>query len=177
MRSLSLVFLVFVAGATTGCVALDGIGLTAEKCATYNWRQEGFELAQRGEKVSASYRARKCTEQNPQHMADYKVGFSDGQKKFCSEEFGLYWGRKDEDYRRGFCPAQLENKFLAGFSKGKLEFDRLQLLERNTTALETLALQNKSCFSDLDCDHGQECVQNTQSSSSMDRVCLEPEIK
>ena len=150
MRLFFLVSLFISGAALTSCAGLDGIGFTAKECATTNWRQKGFELAESGEKVSTSYRARSCTESNPQYLTDYNAGFSEGVKKFCTQDHGLYWGRKDADYKKGFCPRPQDNNFLVGYSQGKLENERLAIQKRNTEALEQLVLQDKSCMADIE---------------------------
>ena len=79
----------------------------------------------------------------------YADGYASGLKDFCTKDSGLRWGRKGKDYL-ATCPRAIENDFLNGYSKGNLEYEKLQIEKKKADALEEIA-KKKECTFNFDC--------------------------
>lgn len=146
-----------------------------ESCAEKNWLRAGYENAAKGFKADR-YAIQECSSfmDKTKMMDQYSQGYAAGLEKFCTYEFGLYWGRQGSEYR-ATCPKSLENKFLAGYSQGKLDYDKLQIEQKNVDSQVeanqafTQALTKNKCTFDSDCEKAGHCEYNLQKGK---RFCL-----
>lgn len=156
-----------------------------QNCKEQNWQTDGFSHASNGQKPD-THEAQYCAPYvGDKAKAQYLDGYASGLQKFCTYEYGLYWGREGKSYSNT-CPAKFESPFLSGYSKGKLEYDQLQIQKTQVDALVKLAepkpiiiqhgqqmpaIPPKGCFSSFDCEIKDKCIQDPQSRFSTDRIC------
>lgn len=181
-------------GLASGCAQMEEHHRNT--CQSTNWKQLGFDHSAQGKEKDAS-QIRNCESYAGKNIVnDYADGYTQGLKKFCTYEFGVYWGRNGKDYAQT-CPAELENNFLSGYSKGKLEYDKLQLQKSYVESTKPGAGFNtgggiadggytqppahqtptKSCFMDSDCVIADKCIQPSGTKFMSDRICEHSHFK
>ncbi len=168
-----------------GCVNLDLNKMLTIDCSNIDWQQTGLESAKSGIPIKSDVKLAKCRTQITQTQQEsYSAGYKKGQEQFCTYEYGEYWGRNGNAYQ-GTCPNLSENKFLSGYSKGKLEYDRLQIEKQKADSYskisDTISQTNSptspipnypiSCTTRFDCEIKDVCIQDPQSNFGTDRVC------
>ena len=145
-----------------------------KNCAAKNWEQIGREDALAGKKRTSSELGR-CMEevQTPPNRTEYDKGYAEGLAQFCTQEYGLYFGREGNSYS-DTCPSKIANGFLAGYSQGKIEYERLQASKQQARALEDLSDSRKlpgiKCSFNSDCKIQSKC--ESSSSSVRARMCV-----
>ena len=121
MKLSKIGFLLAVLGVISGCSTMS-----ADECATADWRTIGYEDGAAGLEASAISRHRKaCAKHGVTANFDaYEAGRHEGLRQYCRPANGYKVGRKGTTYN-GVCPRDMEDEFLAAYEDGYEHF-RLQ---------------------------------------------------
>lgn len=123
-------FLLTAFAVVSGCATMS-----ADECATADWRTIGYEDGAKGHEASAISRHRKaCAKHGVTADFDaYEQGRREGLRQYCRPANGYKAGRKGATYG-GVCPADMEGEFLAAYEDGyghfRLESD-VQNIQRD----------------------------------------------
>ncbi|QLY24823.1 DUF2799 domain-containing protein [Bdellovibrio sp. KM01] len=156
--------LVLVSLLLTSCAALEQN--YKNTCASYDWEAMGSRDALAGESMQSSVLSQCMQHGIPATRTAYDQGYARGLMQFCTYEYGIYWGREGKDYENT-CTPSVANNFLAGYSKGKMEYQRLQVAKAQVVAIQRASGQ--SCTFDSDCEIKIECKMS--SSAPYSRQC------
>ena len=123
--------------------------LNKSECREADWQTIGLEDGAKGHPLTYISRHRKaCAEHGVTPDLDqYRLGHTTGLNQFCTPSNGFKQGRAGRSYN-DVCPADLENRFLAGYATGrelhelKSEIDRMLREARNADAEKTALEQN-----------------------------------
>lgn len=93
--------------------------MSAEECATADWRAFGYEDGTRGETlVMASKRAQACSKHGASMDHDaYHLGRHEGLNSFCTPGTGYRLGESGKEYS-GVCTDHSEEEFLQAYDRG-----------------------------------------------------------
>ena len=131
-----------------------------------NWGERGYNVAMKGQTIASgqAYYARECTEKwgTAVNAVEFKTGYADGLKAFCTPDNALQFASQGGEYR-GICPKEVESEFLPRYQTGQLIF-----LNRRVKELEDEMSSLRSQLSNREME-----ISNLQSqlSSSQSRVC------
>src|SRR5690554_921978 len=125
------------------CAGFYGCATLSEgECKTADWHEIGRKDGSKGytrARLHKHYEA--CSEYNVKPQDDpYYAGREAGLQQYCTPRKGFDEGREGNRYR-SVCPAELEQEFLAAFSKGEMihEIDMdIDAVERNISRKEQL---------------------------------------
>lgn len=98
-----------------GCAAMS-----EEECRHADWHEQGARDALAGHRVSRVDALREaCAKAGvAPDPAQYRAGWSQGIRQFCTPEQGARWGREGRAYANS-CPVQLEPGFLGPYQAGR----------------------------------------------------------
>lgn len=125
------------------CAGFSGCATLSEgECKTADWHEIGRKDGAKGytrARLHKHYKA--CSEYNVKPQDDpYYAGRKAGLQQYCTPSKGFDEGREGNRYR-SVCPAELEQEFLAAFSKGEMihEIDMdIDAVERDISRKEQL---------------------------------------
>ncbi|WP_417501237.1 DUF2799 domain-containing protein [Marinobacter sp.] len=125
------------------CAGFYGCATLSEgECKTADWHEIGRKDGSKGytrARLHKHYEA--CSEYNVKPQDDpYYAGRKAGLQQYCTPRKGFDEGREGNRYR-SVCPAELEQEFLAAFSKGEMihEIDMdIDAVERDISRKEQL---------------------------------------
>ena len=124
LRALALVGAVFALAALAGCETMS-----AEECATADWRQLGYADADRSGQDNLADRAESCAEKGISADAQaYHRGFEDGLRAFCQPPRGFDFARRGGSFN-GYCPADLDEDFRYAYGDGRRVYDLQQSID------------------------------------------------
>jgi hypothetical protein len=160
----------------TALLTLSGCsGMDQAECTTADWRVIGYEdgTAGRNQTRIGEYR-KACAEHGiTPDLAEYKEGYAEGVRNFCTESSGFNYGRRGGAYD-GICPQGMEPDFLAGYSLGREHY----VLSREVSSLNSRISRNKSRIDSLENSIAQKTLQVADDDTSGDkRVELLLDIK
>lgn len=123
LQAFALVGAVFALVVLTGCETMS-----AEECATANWRQLGYSDADRNGTDNLADRAESCAEKGISADAQaYHRGFEDGLRAFCQPPRGFDFARRGGSFN-GYCPGDLDQDFRYAYADGRRVYDLQQTL-------------------------------------------------
>jgi len=143
-----------LAGAIAALIALTGCEtMSAEECATADWRQLGYSDADRNGADGLANRAESCAEKGMSaDTAAYRMGFEDGLRAFCQPHRGFAFGRGGGSFN-GYCPSDLDADFRYAYSDGRRVYDLQQEIDRARSAVDTAIRRRDELDDDI---RGQE---------------------
>lgn len=97
--------------------------LSKNQCLEGDWRRIGFDDGRAGFTPSRVDRHTEACEELGivPNGGDYRAGWNDGVRGFCTSGQGLRNGQAGESYH-GLCPPDLEPAFLSGYDQGLKDF-------------------------------------------------------
>lgn len=126
---LRIIFLSMFLG-MTGCAVMD-----KSECTHADWHGLGKKDALHGE-YGFSAREKSCREHGlGADKASYDRGVQEGLIGFCTAASGLHHGQSGGTYRRGFCPANTESDFLAGYTPAQQKYQFQQKIKALQTQI------------------------------------------
>ncbi len=147
--------LVLITTLLASCAALEQNHKNT--CASYDWEAMGTKDALAGESARSSVLSQCMKVGVPQTRNAYDQGYAKGLMQFCTYEYGIYWGREGREYENT-CTPSIANKFLAGYSKGKMEYEQLQVAKAQARPQVILVSQQaKACTFNSDCNIQIKC--------------------
>lgn len=125
-------------GAVAGLLALTGCEtMSAEECATADWRQLGYSDADRNGQDNLANRSESCAEKGISADVEmYRRGFADGMRAFCQPSRGFNFGRGGGSFN-GSCPGDLDEDYRYAYADGRRVYDLQQELDRARRAVDT----------------------------------------
>lgn len=148
LQALALVGAVFALAALAGCETMS-----AEECATADWRQLGYSDADRNGADNLANRADSCAEKGISADADaYHRGFSDGMRAFCQPPRGFDFARRGGTFN-GSCPGDLDEDFRYAYGDGRRVYDLQQSINAAQSAVDTAIRRRNELDDDI---RGQE---------------------
>ncbi len=103
--------------------------MSAEECATADWRQLGYADADRTGQDNLADRAESCLEKGIAADAQaYHSGFEDGLRSFCQPPRGFDFARRGGSFN-GYCPADLDESFRYAYGDGRRVYDLQQSID------------------------------------------------
>lgn len=159
---LKLLIVLLLGLAMSSCAYMNE--LAQRSCEGIDWNSQGSQEALAGKKRDAAA-ANDCEIRGVRvDRKAYEAGYAEGLKRFCTREYGEYFGREGGKYQQT-CPGAFENNFLAGFSRGKLDYERLQLERTRTNAFQSMVSANtptgRACTFNSDCETHISCLPST----------------
>ncbi len=92
--------------------------LEQKSCESKDWNSQATKMALDGKKYSTT-KLNECETRGARiDRQSFENAYGDALKRFCTAEYGEYFGREGGKYQQT-CPPSLENGFLAGYSRGK----------------------------------------------------------
>lgn len=145
---------VALAGAVVALITLAGCEtMSAEECATADWRALGYADADRSGQDGLANRAESCAEKGiTADVSAYRSGFDNGLRAFCQPGRGFDFGRRGSTFN-GYCPADLDEDFRYAYSDGRRVYDLQQEIDRARTAVDTAMRRRDELDDDI---RGQE---------------------
>ncbi len=146
MKQFLFVSVIFFVGCAT---------VSKDECVKFNWKQQGFKGAMRGEILSDTneYYHNKCTIQHGVVIngEQLKSGYEQGLKRYCTPQNALELGLSGREYE-GICPIKMEKKFLSQFKDGSNSFlkSRVKSLESDIDDKDDEINNLKDKISDLE---------------------------
>ena len=132
LQAFALVGAVFALAVLTGCETMS-----AEECATADWRQLGYSDADRNGTDNLADRAESCAEKGISADAQaYHRGFEDGLRAFCQPPRGFDFARRGGSFN-GYCPGDLDQDFRYAYADGRRVYDLQQTLDSAQSAVDT----------------------------------------
>lgn len=155
----------------TSCAALQEN--YKQQCAARDWNKTGYNDALAGNKPN-SYELNQCMSSGaPLNRSAYDNGYVDGLKQFCTYDYGVYFGREGKEYNNT-CTPSVMNAFLAGYSKGKMEYQRLNVAKDQVEAIRQINAPavglpgmgqrpvGQACTFNSDCDLQVSCSMTSE---------------
>lgn len=122
-------------------------------CANDKWAEHGYFDATEGFsiKLAREYKERCGAQFSDKEMSLYQRGYIQGIQKFCTQEKGYELGKKNEPNPET-CPAELQDAFVAGYKRGKVEYLQFQniLTDRKNRSDEMSNLRDPASMRDPD---------------------------
>lgn len=105
-----------------------------------DWHKQGYNTALKGAspETGEAYFMRECQDV-PVKSAEFRKGFEEGLKKFCTPEFTAQFAASGGVYRGGCCEAEANPTFLEKYRSARVIF-----LERKVAELESSLAQAES---------------------------------
>lgn len=127
--------------------------MSAEECATADWRQLGYTDADRNGQDGFANRAESCSEKGILADGDaYRIGFEDGLRAFCQPHRGFQFALRGGSFN-GYCPGDLDQDFRYAFSDGRRVYDLQQSINQARSAVDTATRRREEIDDDI---RGQE---------------------
>lgn len=162
----NLLWILALAFATNACVSFEE--MTRHQCDNMHWAEQGTRDALDGKAANNDLLLRCEGAGIPPNRKAYLDAYSEGLRRFCTKEYGLYFGRNSGQYQ-STCPPEGENAFLAGYSQGQLERQSVNAQQQQAEAVSNMWNPSPgprvSCNFDMDCVRRDVCDWNMNNHS------------